>query len=224
MRLHDAGGTPIADYRRLDDEGRAVTDLHVPVERAVPAMLAQWRGLRVSAPEPLGRALAAAGATPVRHAHVYSHDLRERPAVPEGFAFTPADRPANELLPAYRAAFRPGHPDQADADGHNLAGILAGELGRLLEASGLVVAGDGRVLAGILVTETDGTAPFTGPWVMELFRDPSARGTGRALLERALALTPPPALGLTVTDGNPAIGLYRTLGFRRVYSIYSVKL
>ena len=35
--------------------------------------------MRVAGSEALGRALVAAGAAPARHAHVYSHDLRERP-------------------------------------------------------------------------------------------------------------------------------------------------
>jgi ribosomal protein S18 acetylase RimI-like enzyme len=62
---------------------------------------------------------------------------------------------------------------------------------------------------------------------MELFRDPAHPGTGRALLERALqraAAAGLPALGLAVTDGNPAARLYEAVGFRRVLSSRSVDL
>ena len=48
-------------------------------------------------------------------------------------------------------------------------------------------------------------------------------GTGRALLERALARSHA-ALGLAVTEGNRAARLYEALGFRRVLSTYSVDL
>ena len=93
-------------------------------------------------------------------------------------------------------------------------------------APGRVLRG-GRVVAAILVGGFPGEPPYAGPWVMELFRDPAHPGTGRPLLERALhrvAAAGLPALGLAVTDGNPAIGLYEAIGFRRVLSARSVDL
>ena len=58
---------------------------------------------------------------------------------------------------------------------------------------------------------------------MELFRDPGARGAGRALLERALRAHGR-ALGLAVTDGNPAERLYAAARLRRVFTAFSVDL
>ncbi len=47
---------------------------------------------------------------------------------------------------------------------------------------------------------------------------------GRSLLERALALADVPALGLIVSEGNPARGLYEVLGFRYVDTRVVVQL
>jgi ribosomal protein S18 acetylase RimI-like enzyme len=65
--------------------------------------------------------------------------------------------------------------------------------------------------------------------VAELFRRPGddVRGTGRALLEATLhAATEAglPALGLAVTEGNPAQRLYESLRLRRVLSSLVVVL
>ncbi len=231
--LVDADGVPLARFILVERDGRRVADvfeLEVPIERALPTILAELGDMRVAGSEALGRALVVAGAIPARHAHVYSHDLRERPlpALPEGLRFAPADRPAVDLLPAYLASHPPGH-----VDAHVLAGedsrahlqrILRGELGRPLEASTLAVDADGRVAGAILVSEFAYVdPPFGGPWVMELFRAPGARGAGRALLARALTLTSG-TLGLAVTHGNPAERLYVSLGFKRVFTAFSVDL
>ena len=230
--LTDAKGVALAHYTPAERDGRVVADLfelEVPIERALPVILAELRGMRVAGSEALGRALLAAGATPGRHAHVYSHDLRERPAITAGFELTPVDRPAAELLPAYLAAHPPEHVDTpviANEDSHQyLTGVLAGSLGPVLDCSGLAIA-DGRVVGGILVAEaTDAPPPVGGPWVMELFRAPGAPGAGRALLQRALTLCEGPKLGLTVTEGNGrAVRLYESLGFERVSTTYSVNL
>jgi hypothetical protein len=60
--------------------------------------------------------------------------------------------------------------------------------------------------------------------VIELFRHPAHPGVGRALLERALALATGPALGLMVTEGNPARRLYEALDFRLVHTALVVQL
>jgi GNAT superfamily N-acetyltransferase len=232
-KLVDADGVPLARFVHETRDGREVADLfelEVPVERALPAILAELRGMRVAGSEPLGRALVAAGGTPARHAHVYSHSLRERPTprLPAGLRFAAADRPAVDLLPAYLSSHSPEHVDAAvivgeDSRAH-LARILSGELGRPLAGSALVIDADDRVVAAILVNElADTDPPFGGPWVMELFRAPGARGAGRALLERALAVTEG-TLGLAVTHGNPAERLYVALGFERVLTAFSVDL
>ena len=228
--LTDADGVALAHYAHAERDGRVVADLfelEVPVERALPLILAELRGMRVAGSEALGRALIAAGATPGRHAHLYSHDLRERPAITAGFALTPVDRPAAELLPAYLAAHPPEHVDTpviASEDSlQHLTGVLAGGLGPMLGCSGLALEA-GRVVGAILVAEaTDAPPPVGGPWVMELFRAPDAPGAGRALLQRALALCEGPTLGLAVTEGNGrAVRLYEALGFERVLTVYSV--
>jgi GNAT superfamily N-acetyltransferase len=232
-KLVDADGLPLARFVHDARDGHVVADLfelEVPVERALPTILAELRGMRVAGSEALGRALVAAGGTPARHAHVYSHDLRERPTprLPAGLRFAATDRPAADLLPAYLSSHPPDHVDAPVIAGEDsrahLSRILNGELGPSLHGSALAIDGDGRVVGAILVNEFVKTdPPFGGPWVMELFRAPGARGAGRALLERALAVTEG-TLGLAVTHGNPAERLYVALGFQRVFTAFSVDL
>jgi GNAT superfamily N-acetyltransferase len=232
-KLVDADGVPLARFVHVERDGRVVADLfelEVPVERALPTILAELRGMRVAGTEALGHALVAAGASAARHAHVYSHDLGERPTptLPPGLRFAPADRPAAELLPAYLASHPPQHVDAhvlaGEDSGAHLARILSGAFGRPLAGSALAVDVDDRVVGAILVNEfADTDPPFGGPWVMELFRAPGARGAGRALLERALSVTDG-TLGLAVTHGNPAERLYAALGFKRAFTAFSVDL
>lgn len=226
--LVDPDGVPIARFVHVPRGERAIADLlelEVPVERALPVVLTELRGMRVAGPEDLGRALVAAGARLDRHSHAYSHDLRELPAAPEGFELTPVDRPAAELVPVYLAAFAPGHPDRMEAPAarRHLDGLVAGKLGPLLPGSGLAIR-DGRVVGAILIASiADAPPPFGGPWIMEVFRAPGARGAGRALLARALRRTDG-SLGLAVTNGNPAERIYAELGFKRTFTAYSVDL
>jgi ribosomal protein S18 acetylase RimI-like enzyme len=217
--LRDDDGTVIARYL---DVGRGTADLlelDVPVERAVPIVLRELRGMRVAGPVELAHALVAAGARPLRHAHVYSHALETLPDEPPGLR--PLDRPPEDLLAAYDAAFPPGHPDRTQPPLPHLAAIVAEGL---LDASGIAVDGD-AVVGAVLVGELhDADPPLGGPWVMEVFRDPRYPGVGRALLERALARVPGPSLGLAVTEGNPARRLYERLGFRRLLTSFTVQL
>jgi GNAT superfamily N-acetyltransferase len=212
----------------------------VTADRAVPAVLADLAGALLSGDEALGLALIAAGATPHRHAHLYSWDLRAKPPpawepvhAPAGVRVTDLDRPAADLADAWRAAFPPGHRDHLGGPPppeveRELADKLAGRvLGPLLPCSGLAVAADGRVVAAVIVTDRAGEPPQGGPWVCDLFRHPAPAwaGLGRLLLERALSLGAElglPALSLVVTDGNPARRLYQTLGFRHVSTTLNV--
>jgi GNAT superfamily N-acetyltransferase len=224
LTLTDARGVRIGRFARTERDGRPMADLFeraAAPAAAVPAILAQLPGWRIAADEALGEALIAAGARPVRHAHVYTHDLQAIPGPGEGEPL--GDHTIDELVPVFAAAFGPGHPDGPRDPRASLHHITDGEL---LDASGVIVR-DGRVVAGILVGRFAGEPPFGGPWVMELFRDPAHPGTGRALLERALHEVKAaglPALGLAVTDGNPAAGLYEAVGFRRAISAWSVDL
>jgi hypothetical protein len=224
--LTDEHGAPIARFVHVERDGRIIADLltlEVPVDRALAYVVKELAGMRIAAPEGLGRALERHGARLYRHSHVYTHDLRERPALSDDYVCTPVDRPASELLPAYLEAFAPGHPDRLEADeaAQHLAGCVAGKLGGLLPGSGLVVIDD-KVVAAILIGSfADAPPPFGGPWILEVFS--TARGAGRALLRRALTLTEG-SLGLAVTEGNPAMRVYESLGFRRVFTAYTVDL
>jgi ribosomal protein S18 acetylase RimI-like enzyme len=229
--LRDAGG-PVGSYERDERGGAVYADLFrrepgVPVERAARAVLADLRGMRIAGDEELGRELIAAGGTATRHGHLMSHDLAERPVwrEPAGYRLTEIDRPVADLLDANLAAFPPGHVDHRPDPLPDLERAMAGvEFGPLLRGSGLAVGADGAVVGAILLGTLPGAPGFNGPWVIDLFRHPAHRGVGRALLERALALVDGPALGLMVTEGNPARGLYEALGFRIVHTALVVQV
>ena len=233
--LRDAEG-PVGTYDRDERGGVVYADLFrrepgVSVERAARAVLADLRGMRFSGDEALGRALVAAGGRVLRHGHLMSHDLAERLDwhEPAGYRLTDVDRPAADLVDAFRAAYPPGHLDRREESDEQVLTLLDGyvqgrEFGPLLRGSGLAVAADGAVVGGILIGTLPGDPPLNGPWIIEVFRDPGHPGVGRALLERALAITDAPALGLMVTEGNPARGLYEQLGFRLVLTTLVVQI
>lgn len=240
--LVDASGTRLGSFIEAVRDGRRAAqlfELHVPVEAAVDTILAELRGWRIGASEELGRALVAAGGKLHRHAHVLGRDLRAAPATragppPPGLRLQPADRPPADLVDAYRDAFPPDHPDGAariDEDPlEELTRIVTGGIvGPVLPCSGIAVDASERVRAAVIITDSGGEPPFGGPWVAECFRDPDPRyaGAGRALLERTLLEATRaglPAIGLAVTHGNRAQKLYRELGFRHVFTAYSVDL
>ena len=132
--LTDADGTAVATFTYIERDGRRVADLlelEVPVERAVPAILRAAAGLPGGrSGRPRARAGRAAGGKPARHAHVYSHDLAERPepSPPPGIELTPVDRPVAEILsrlPGRPPARARRHPVIADEDsGAELSGHL----------------------------------------------------------------------------------------------------
>jgi len=241
--LVDNGGTPLARFVERTRDGR-IADLFelesgVNLDDVVPLVREELRGVRVAGDEALGRALIEAGGKPQRHASVYSANppgKRDPGAwrAPDGVALTPVDRPADELLPAYRSAYPPDHPDLRHLDAPldlaaDLRSIARGEMvGPILRCSGLAIdESTGEVVGAILVADAPGDPPFGGPWIAELFRhrDRAPAGTGRALLERALALAARDGLatlGLAVTVGNRAEALYRALGFARVVTSLTV--
>ena len=181
--LLDAAGAPVGRYDHDERGGVVYADLFVrepgvSPEHAAAAVLADLRGMRVAGDEALGRALIAAGGRVSRHAHLMSHDLAERPVPRElpGYRLTDVDRPAADLLDAYRAAFAPGHVDhRAETEARSLAELeshVGGrEFGPLLRGSGLAVR-DGAVAGAILLGTLPGDPPVNGPWVIELFRAP----------------------------------------------------
>jgi len=204
----------------------------------VKAELAGWS---VTAGEPFGRLLVAAGARPRRHGHVMSRDLVRRPApsswleppLPAGVRLTGVDRPALDLAPACLAAYPREHPDfdhipTPERPEVELDEIISGRLmGPLLRCSGLAVGEGAAVLGAVLVNATPGEPPTGGPWISQFFRHPGARGIGVPLLRRALALATRdglPAVGLAVADGNTAIGVYAAHGFAEVRNSLTVEL
>jgi GNAT superfamily N-acetyltransferase len=229
--LLDADGTEVGAFLYVERDGRRVADLFepapgMPLSHVVRAILAELRGWRVAADERLGAALLEAGGRLFRHAHVYTHDLAVVPEPPR--RAVPLRHDAAALVPAYLAAYDADHPDapgRADEDPEaELRKIMeGGELGPLLDCSAAVLDGD-RVVAAAIITDVPGEPPFGGPWVSEVFRHPGYPGSGRAVLEYALARVGGPALSLAVTEGNPAIGVYERLGFRRVLTALSVDL
>jgi GNAT superfamily N-acetyltransferase len=235
IALTDADGV-VGRYDRDERDGHVYADLFdrgpgVTVDRAARAVLAELGGMRIAADEELGRALVDAGGKLRRHGHLMSQDLAERPTWrdPPGYRLTDVDRPAADLLDAYRAALPPGHVDHRDEPPEkslsDLESHLSGrEFGPLLKGSGLAIAPDDTVAGAILLGVLPGDPPLNGPWLIEVFRHPDHRGVGRALVERALAITDAPVLGLIVTEGNPARGLYDALGFRLVSTRMVVEL
>jgi ribosomal protein S18 acetylase RimI-like enzyme len=239
--LRDHDGRMLASFAPGERDGRPLADLVEPadgvpiaaVARQIAEEMPDWK---VAGDVALGRALVALGARPTRHAHVHSRDLRRDPAPAEWAdapGIGPLDRTAAELVEIYAAAYPAGHVDwlytgpPADYEA-DLAGVLDGRIaGPRLDASRLAVDAAGRPAGALIVTQLEGDPPFGGPWVAELFRRPGddLRGMGRTLLQAGLAVATVaglPALGLAVTEGNPAQALYEALGFARVLSSLTV--
>lgn len=244
-RLTDDAGRILASYV-VERHGEAVwadwLELAdgVSPDEVLPMALRDLAGQRVSAPVALGRLLADAGGRAGRHVHVMRRSVhRGEPAVSAppavaGVRLEPVSRNAGALAPAMFAAYRPGHPDFEPGDeapAHAVARllpILSGEeIGPLLGCSRLGVTAGGRVAGAALLTDAPGRSPHGGPWVAELFRDPAHPGLGAALLHEALSAADDDGhatVGLAVTEGNPARGLYERAGFDLVSSWLNVFL
>lgn len=104
---------------------------------------------------------------------------------------------------------------EADWRGY-ITGILRGETGRFMPEASFVAMEAERLIGAILVTHWMGS-----PLISELGVAPDRRrrGIARALIAAAstrLAALEEPRWALYVTEGNdPAIALYRTLGFEQ---------
>ena len=245
--LVDAAGRTLARFHAIERPQRPVADLlepepDAPAGRVAEALARELAGWRVVVPPPLAELLVGAGATRHRHARAMSRALHDLPATWGSVALTgvavgPLERRAEDLLEARLAAYPPGHVDhhpERDADPAaalaELAGLMGGSHGALLPASRLALdAVTGAVLGAALVgapTE-DMPPPLDGPWLLELFRVPGRRGVGALLLKRALhelAAAGHATLGLSVTEGNPALELYERLDFATVWSAVAVDL
>jgi GNAT superfamily N-acetyltransferase len=153
---------------------------------------------------------------------------RAAAAQPRGARLVSAQRPAADLLPARLRAFAAGHVDHAPerAQAAVLERIVSGrEAGPLLRCSRLAIdAAAGEVVGVALVTDPPVLGSEGGPWIADIYRDPAPRwaGLGSALLYSVLTAAVADhhsAIGLAVTDGNPARRLYERLGFRVVREV-----
>ncbi|RKT18706.1 acetyltransferase (GNAT) family protein [Streptomyces sp. 1114.5] len=227
---HDGEGTPVLRYLPGEREGRPWADLLEVLDESVDAagyIRAELPGWVVSGSPELGQRLVADGATVLRHAHTFRRDLRADPPpadwagapLREGLRAVPCDRAPEDLFPAWRAAFGPGHVDHFHADdaralAERLGLLLAGKaIGPVLPSSVLAVDAEDRVLGAAILTDRNAQ-----PWVGEVFRHPELgyRGLGADLLRRAVADAAArgvAGLGLAVSEGNPARHLYESLGF-----------
>jgi GNAT superfamily N-acetyltransferase len=201
-----------------------------------------WPGWACSSSDPeLVQSLLARAATELRHAHQLTHPLTELPDLAaQGFSVVPLDAQtlaarSYEIGAAAWHAYPPGHPDHdwndIAAAERSMQKVAAGEvLGPLLEASTVALDADHSVLGACLVVEREGPIPDGGPWILDVFRDPttSLHGVGAALIGsvlRALAERGAPALGLAVTHDNArARAVYKQLGFVPVSESWTVTL
>ena len=176
----------------------------------------------------LADALVGRGLTLVRAASLMVLGLPAlSPAIPPS---TVEIRALQDTPDAYgelmRRAYPPDHPDHEHGDATpegaaaTIRGYLSGEIVGPVIAEASAEARLNDVLAGLnVVSEMPTDDEFEGgPWITDLFVDPSAQGqgVGQALLGHAieqLAAAGRPTLGLAVTLDNPARRLYETLGF-----------
>ncbi len=204
----------------------------------VPAVLEHLHGHWLTSDDDgLLDALLAAGATMVRHSHIYGLRLDgSRPIgrrrTTDRWRVSPLDSSGVDLTPLSRRAYPAGHVDHDDVDPSETAQVLQGLLDGALVGDHLGHAGavavvedpgtGAETVVGVcIVNRAPGTPPEGGPWVTEIFRDPAPRfaGVGRDLLRHAideLAAAGESTLGLAVTEGNPARRLYEAMGFERV--------
>jgi len=230
-------GTPIADLATVVP-GRAASD-------AAQAVLAaeSLSGWLIATENPsLAACLIRLGAAPKRHALIMQCDLREHPArggLDERFTPAPLPQDADAaqwtaILPSWRAAFPPDHPDHfagddAQAIAFHLRLVDGSELGPLHRSSTLLLDEDGRAVAGIMVNVRPQDPPWGGPWIADIWRDPSLRtsGVGGMLIDHAKALLTEDGhakLTLAVTAGNPARRSYERTGFRIFVEAQTLRL
>ena len=205
-----------------------------PRDAAIAALhlLAGWRV--TTEDHHLIDALADLGALPTRHARI----MRRPVAVPDGpepaaSPFVPHAVPSSSdpalwapVLPAWRAAFPPEHPDHLDVDDagaidFHMRLVDGSDMGPLHRSSCLLTDANGRVVAGIMVNVREGDPRSDGPWIADIWRDPSLRGSGvgSRLIERAahqLGVDGFTSLSLAVTAGNDAESAYERAGFATV--------
>jgi hypothetical protein len=214
----------------------------VDLDAAADLAVSSWAGWACSSSDSeLVLSLLARGAVELRHAHQMTHPLTNLPDLaPNGFTVQPlaAETMAArsyEIGSAAWHAYPPGHPDHDWADiaaaERSMQKAAAGEvLGPLLAASTVALGPDDAVLGACLVVDREGLVPEGGPWILDVFRDPTVPlpGVGFVLIGgslHALACVGAPALGLVVTHANArARSMYERLGFVPVSESWTVAL
>lgn len=251
--VDDAGdvlGWTVIDRR--SDPTRAeplVRSAGVAAEAVAHVAARDLAGMRVAtSDEQLARALVTAGGTLVRHATVmiahpmsseFEKDAAAGPSEVASLASFP--RTQEELVPLLAetrlAAYAASHSDHdAAADRADMQAVLRellcdAALGPVhAELSAVVLTTEGRPVGAIIVTIASADAIWPGgPWIADLFVDPrlAGKGMGRRLLGHALttcAALSFPRIGLVVSHGNPAVGLYRSMGFTDLLTSWAVTL
>lgn len=228
----DLDGTALAYFERDERKGRPWADELSCAPGLVPdtaatAVVRSLAGWGASAEGSFGLALVDAGAKRRRAFHTYSLPLPiplPEPVLPLGLRPLPAGQvPPEALHEAMLAAYPPNHPDHADDSLTDLAGLYDGTLMGPLHSCSTVAWDGDRAVAAVLVQDAGGEPPLAGPWISEVFRQPGSgyAGLGTVLLRYVIAraseagLT---ALGLAVTETNPAQAVYERLGFTRTAS------
>jgi GNAT superfamily N-acetyltransferase len=241
----DEHGREIFSFVRGETRGKPWADqMKVSGAGSAEAIITGMRGWFVTASAEVSGELIARGARAMKQGYRMSRDLANDPPpphwadadAPAHVRITPSDRPAEDLIACWRAAYAPEHPDHftgSDEDAvRDLMGpLLAGTLHGPLRTESALAVDDATdsVVGCVLVNQTDGTPPYGGPWVTELFRapGPAFAGLGGLLLKRAIgraAANGLPAIGLVVTLHNPAFGLYQAHGFRVIDRFQSVEI
>ncbi len=245
--LTDADG-PVLRYVPELREGAPIADLasvtpNRTTAAAAAAALAQLPGWLLATDDlSLAGCLVKMGAKPRRHAVVMQCDLRTpvtTPAADPRFTLralpdTTDPRAWAPILPSWRAAFPPDHPDHFDGDDALAIAFLrrlvdGTELGPLHRSTTLLADEAGTPVAGIMVNIRSHDPPLGGPWIADIWRDPALRGTGVGglLIDHAKALLAEDgyaSLGLAVTAGNPARATYQAQGFRTITESQTVLL
>ncbi len=223
-------GVPVLSFLRRENAGRPWADrVQVLGDGAAEAALRALSGWVATVPKSLAGELVARGARQIRAAHRMTCDLSrledsedsgDSPASP--LRCEPFARPVDDLIPAWRAAYPPGHPDYRPEyeDGAavraRFEALVGGtSYGPLSPVSG-VASHEGAVVAGLLINDFPGEVPWGGFLITDLFRHPAYPGAGTLLLRWTLARAAAAGLGvvgLVVTEGNPARRLYERCGF-----------
>lgn len=248
--LLGADGAAVATYLRGERDGRPLADRLTPLPGVADAAVAAASARHLAGffiatdVTALRGPLEAIGAQLRRRAELMTLVLHRAPSerppppgrLPAGVTLVPLHgRTPPELGAVSVAAYPAGHPDHRTDDPAaalaELRPLVDGTEGRgwgRLDASRVALRG-GRAVGTAIVAGRDGTPPYGGPWLAELFRLPGSelRGLGAALLDAVLVAARDDALatvGLAVSTGNPARRPYASRGFATFATSVSLRM